>query len=292
MNKQLISSKLAITAFLTIALSTVSLSVKALPTVVNGSFEVTNSTPLNAKFYDATAGLSGSGWTISNAAIYTFLEAPGGATLAFEPANQGSLYSGIGCPHPLVNPLLPPAGCFPATSPDKGNFVVSDAAAALNVMWQTLSGLIVGQSYNVTFWQAAGQQFGYPGTTTEQWRVSLGGTVVVGTVQLSDGTNLGNSSFVSGSEVHNSDLMTTPNGSFIDWNFQTLKFTVQDPNLNTGDTTSQILGFLSIGGPGGVPPFSLLDGVSIAAVPEPETLTLIAIGLLSLLFSRRKPQRA
>jgi hypothetical protein len=58
-----------------------------------------------------------------------------------------------------------------------------------------------------------------------------------------------------------------------------------------------LLSFLAYGSPQ-VPPFALLDGVSLTATPEPETLPLLLTGLVAgagLLKSRkwlRRPQRS
>jgi len=41
-------------------------------------------------------------------------------------------------------------------------------------LYQTVSGLVVGQSYAVSFYQAAAQFTDRTGKTTEQWDVSLG----------------------------------------------------------------------------------------------------------------------
>jgi PEP-CTERM motif len=54
----------------------------------------------------------------------------------------------------------------------------------------------------------------------------------------------------------------------------------------TATSTSEVLSFFANGGPQ-VPPFALLDGVTMNAVPEPGTLPLLAFGVLSLAVVRR-----
>ena len=40
-----------------------------------------------------------------------------------------------------------------------------------------------------------------------------------------------------------------------------------------------------------IEPVALLDGVSLVAVPEPETLTLLGVGLLGVLLTRRQQRK-
>jgi hypothetical protein len=67
---------------------------------------------------------------------------------------------------------------------------------------------------------------------------------------------------------------------FVDWTSESLTFTAQGP--------IETLSFLAVGTPNGLPPFVLLDGVSVADAPEPTTYTLIGMGLLGLVAVRRR----
>jgi hypothetical protein len=140
-----------------------------------------------------------------------------------------------------------------APDPATGDwYIAADGAYQQGAIEQTLSDLVSGQSYDITFWQAAGQQVGYTGDTTDRWQVSLGTNS-----QLSTLINLP------------SEASITP------WQKQTLSF--------TANSTSEVLSFLAVGTPSGLPPFSLLAGVSVNPTPVPEPFTFLgtmtALGL-------------
>ena len=138
-------------------------------------------------------------------------------------------------------------------------YIAADGAFQQGAIEQTLTGLTQGQSYDVTFYQAAGQQAGFAGATTDKWQVSLGTNSQFSTV-----INLPDKGIVTG------------------WTKQTLSL--------TANSTSEVLSFLAVGTPNGLPPFALLAGVTVepTAVPEPLTFlgTLTALGLGARLKSR------
>ncbi len=132
-------------------------------------------------------------------------------------------------------------------SPTGGNFVAADGAFGVAPIQQTIAGLTPGKKFTVAFDWAAAQQFHYDGATTEQWKVSLG------------------------SQEIDTKVYDNPSHGFSGWMHESFVFT---PKSGT-----QILSFLAVGTPGGEPPFSLLDGVTGAAVPEPTTWALMLGGL-------------
>lgn len=150
---------------------------------------------------------------------------------------------------------------LPASSPDGGNFIAADGAFQVGAITQTINGLTPGAFYNVSFWWGGAQQFGFDGATTEQFEVSLGGENLF------------------------TQVLQNSSHGFTGWQFQSFTF--------TADNTSDVLSFLAIGTPDGVPPFVLLDGVSMnqesSTTPEPATLTMMATGLVGLGgFARRR----
>ncbi len=139
-------------------------------------------------------------------------------------------------------------------SPSGGNFLAMDGAYEQGPLSQTLTGLQVGGTTTVTFSFAGAQQYGYTGITTEQFAVSLG------------------------NQTDYTDVLTDASHGFTGWEQENLTF--------TPTSATETLSFLAIGTPGGEPPFSLLDGVSVdsaqSPVPEPASISLMLTGLAGL----------
>ncbi|MBC7505265.1 MAG: PEPxxWA-CTERM sorting domain-containing protein [Sandarakinorhabdus sp.] len=199
--------------------------------VVNGSFDA-NATATKIGFNGNVTGWSGGGGL-------TFLSPPGSA-------DDGAQYLAI-------------YGPIAATSPDGGNFILADGdpnyAGAFS---QTIGGLTLGKDYVVKFYQAAGQQLGFTGPTTERWSVSFG------------------------AETQLSTMYSLPQAAVGPWMAQTMTF--------KATSASQVLTFLAVGTPNGAPPISLLDGVSLSAVPEASTWAMLitGFGLVGAAARRRR----
>jgi hypothetical protein len=211
--------------------------------VTNGGFEVTTpSTGGGQLGYNINA----TGWTTTG---YNFLFTPGSADTTGVTGSYGNLQ--------LWGPNNGPANGLPATSPAGGNYVAADGDFETAPISQTISGLTVGQSYEVGFYWAASQQEGFTGATQQYWAVSLG------------------------SQTEDTSTYFLPSQGFSGWMYQTDTF--------TATSTSEALSFLAVGNLP-VPPFLLLDGVSMTATPEPGTLPLLVTGLmggLGILRSRK-----
>jgi hypothetical protein len=147
-----------------------------------------------------------------------------------------------------------------------GWYIAADGWFGNESISQTINGLTVGQQYTVNFSQAHGQQAGFIGNETMTWQVGFGNST-----QNSTPMNV-----ISASPV-------TP------WTPQSMTF--------TAGATSQVLSFLA-SGTQDVPPFALLSGVSVEAVPsgvgaeavpEPEDYvgTLIGLGFAATLVKSR-----
>ncbi len=154
-------------------------------------------------------------------------------------------------------------------SPDGGNFIGADGAFQVGAISQTITGLTAGQQYAVSFYMAAAQQYSYNGATTDYWTVGLGNTA------LTSNTQAGSQS---------TSIMDLASHDFSGWQYETMTFTA------TG--TSDVLSFLATGTPSGVPPFALLDGVSMTAVPEPASVAILATGMIGLGVVARRRRKA
>lgn len=242
-----------------------------LPNLTNLNFlNYSGSAPKN--YFNSVAPV---GWTGGNGLIFI----ANSSTSAADPASPcGSTYlSTYGCPSALAI-----AGGYNVVEAD-GN---PDFESGFNYL---VTGLTPGTTYQLSFYQAASQQRGFSGATTEQWIVSLGTSGLTDCAGCLGG---GNSSY------HNADptasialtsLMNTPSEGMSDWNYVTL-------NL-TADSTSDLLSFLAWGNNGNtanLPPMVFLTGVNspsgLNAVPEPGSLALfgtVILGIAAALWSRK-----
>ena len=173
--------------------------------------------------------------------------------------NDANVQTGVAGSHGRLSMWSPATGANNGigASPLGGNFIAADGAFEMAPVSQVVNGLVAGQKYNLTFYWAGAQQSGFNGVTTDQWKVSFG------------------------NETQSTAVRTNANHGFIGWQQETFSF--------TATSASQLLSFLAVGTPDGLPPFSLLDGVSMtSAVPEPETWGMLGLGLGLVGFAARR----
>lgn len=155
-----------------------------------------------------------------------------------------------------------PQRLAPSFAPSaNGGFIMAlDGDTSFNGPFsQTVSGLTVGKTYRVGFEWAATQYSNRTGATEDQLFVTFGGITQATT-----------------------KIVGLPSQGFAGWFNETFDFTA----INTTETLS----FLSVGAPNGLPPVVLLDGVSLTAVPEPQTwaMLLAGFGMVGLATRRRR----
>lgn len=224
--------------------------------ILNGDFDDTTAGPNRQVINngDTSKYTRLSNWTTSSNTqdlIFVFSANAGATTGA-----QGAYYS----PSDPFR-LWPGISHTVGPSPQGGNYVAADGDSTYNVpLTQSISGLTIGQEYELSFYWAAGQQRTFDGPTTERWQVSLG------------------------SETYSTPTYSLANHDFSGWMTQTMTF--------TATSATSVLSFLAVGTPNGLPPFVLLDGVSMKAVPEPAAGALVIAGLFGCALIRRRLKKS
>jgi hypothetical protein len=239
---------------MSLALAAFALPARAANLVTNGSFEDIGSS--SSQGFTITTG-SLPGWDVTSSGTFNNYNAlvPSSNTASFGgPTAVGP--AGYSPSYFWTNPGL---------SPDGGNFIAADGDSQFRLpISQTINGLTVGDVYSLVFYQAAAQQAGFDGATTEAWQVSFGG------------------------DTQTSATMNNANHGAVAWQQQTLTF--------TATSASEILSFLAVGTPNGLPPVSLLDGISLTPptppgptpTPEPVSISLLGLSLAGIAAVRRR----
>jgi hypothetical protein len=219
--------------------------------ITNGNFESYTSSGTYNQVVSSGNGDVVTGWTTTS--NYTFLETP---ALATPSSSNPAVTQTINGPAGALSFWVGSSPTF-TTSPVGGNFIAADGAYQTGTLSQSISGLTVGQSYALSFYQAGAQQSGFTSSTTDQWEVTLG------------------------SQTNYSQVINDASQGFSGWQQQTMYF--------TATSTTENLGFYAIGTPSGVPPFALLDGISlVATVPEPAPWAVMVVGLCGVAAARRR----
>jgi hypothetical protein len=231
----------------------------ALPGISNGDFTQYTGVAPKAAFINVAP----TGWT-GNSAGLTFVDSQ-----VFAQSAAGPVYL-----QTYGNP----------TGPITGNYVEADGNPDYSGSFSyQLTGLTKGQTYTLGFYEAASQQTGYSGATTNQWIVSLG-TKANGLVTYNSGGGYDSYKDTdANASIAASTLMNVASKGTTNWQYVTV-------NL-TADATSDYLSFLAWGNNGQIsnaPPIAFLADVGATGVPEPATWGLMILGLAALGATARR----
>lgn len=232
-------SKLLLTAAVAASAFAVATAANATTNLVqNGGFESSSYGTMSSQFSTGFGGQGVTDWL-------------GGSGL------QQWFYGPTSTTTPAANQWSDPNDYFwPSFSPISGNFVAIDGDPKVQgSISQSISGLVVGKTYTLTFDWGAAQLKNRSGDITEQLAVSLGGV------------------------TQDTGVLAVPSRSFSGWQSEKMTF--------TATAATETLSFLSIGSPTGLPPMAVLDNVSIA-VPEPATWAMMILGFGAIGFAMRR----
>jgi len=239
-------SKTALLAVSALAGLAFSASAQAAEFVQNGGFE-SELLPISSEFGSRFPTEQVTNWFTNG---YNFVFRPGPGVSGTTADTTGAVNEVLPKTAPILKLWGPGDGSANGLtlSPAGGNFVAAEPQFHPGAISQVINGLVAGRTYDLSFWWAGAQQFGFTGATFEGWDVSLGAIH-----QLTG--NIPNASH-----------------GFTGWRLANMTFKATGP--------TETLSFLATGGPrAAVPPFALLDGVSLTGgAPEPATWAMILVG--------------
>ncbi len=247
------------------SLRTVSVSFAAAGMLIAGAAAQASTLITNGSFENTTAISNGVGTTITNSNLAGWSTGPCISNCGSGP---NTLFMFLAAPGYVTNGVLfqgvAPVNFYsgPGTSPDGGNAITQDAGNELGALTQTVNGLIVGDHYQLTFYQATMQAIdaAVNSSFSADWAVSLGGSTQYST------------------------SMFNPYKGYTPWQQVTMNF--------TASSASEVLSFLANSPNNGEPPFLLLDGVALSDIPEPTSIALMAAGAAGLMLMQRRRRAA
>jgi len=170
-------------------------------------------------------------------------------------AQYGSGNQGYTAPPDQIN------NSWDGRGPNGANYWMTDASWNPMALSQTINGLVVGKQYALNFDWAVGQLVFTNGAGND---AAAGWNIFVGN----------QAGFTTG-------LLSIGEQGFSGWKEATYTF--------IATASSATLTFLPL--TGGTPPLAMLSGISVTAVPEPETLLMFGLGLAVLTVVRRRTRR-
>ena len=253
---------------------------RATPSFTNGSFET-----LNGETTDFAINYFGSGVNVLPGWTATPTGTTGsGASNVLDCLIIGTKGNTDLCGSGASAPFTPAVGAgmnfWPGTfqtAKDGANYVMIDADPTFETaLTQSVSSLVIGHSYQISFFQATAQQntFSFVGNdaNTTNNGLACGATgLLARCIDFTVGF---------GSSTHASPNMVLNNHSSTAWVQQTMTF--------VATATTQTLSFLAVAdvpANSGMPPIALLDGITLTDVtptPEPGTFALLGLGLVAI----------
>src|SRR6516225_6830562 len=151
------------------------------------------------------------GWSIGAAAqIDNLIYVGNQGSETYSSSNTGNIYGVYSNPG------------FSNTVPPGTNFYQADGNPQFeSTIMQTIPNLTASTTYTLQFQQAAGQQQGFTGPTTEEWKVFLG----VGGIGVDCSTNPCTVTGTANNEEEDSTPMSDGSMMNVDWNSVNLSFT-------------------------------------------------------------------